>query len=425
MNDAPQSASTDTSEPQGSGAPMPLWEFIALAASLMALNALAIDIMLPALGLIQDDFGFTNDNDRQLVIIIYLMSFGASQLVFGPLTDRFGRRRVLMITLLLYVIAGLACVFVPTYGSLLAARVLQGIGAGATRVVSTSIVRDLYSGRLMAKIMSMVMMVLMAAPMVAPAIGQGVLLVFGEWRAVFWSLAIYGGIVMVWSYVRLPETLPASARKAIDLKNMLAAYKEILSHRIVCGYVLASGFIYGGLFSYIASTEQIFSDIYDAGLAFPIYIGAAALVMSLANMVNSRLVMSWGMRKLSHTAMIGFTCISLLHALTSTLGVTQFAVFYTFVLTSFFCLGFIGANFSAIAMQPLGALAGTAAAVLGFATTSFAGAIGWILGQTYDGTTAPVFFGHALLGASAIVSVLFVERGRLFQTAEAPAGDFK
>ena len=245
--------------------PLPVWELVCIVAGLMALNALAIDIMLPALSDMQAYFQLSNENAQQRVVVVYVVGLGLSQLFYGPLTDRFGRKPVLGWALLVYIIAALACLIAPSFELLLLARFIQGASAGATRVVATTIIRDFYSGRRMAEIMSVVMLIFAAAPILAPSIGLGVLSLFGNWHSVFLALAIYAFIVAVWSMVRLPETLKPENRTALRPDTIFKSYKSVFTNRISIGYMLASAFIFANLFSYIAASEQIYSDVFGIG----------------------------------------------------------------------------------------------------------------------------------------------------------------
>src|SRR6185295_18438584 len=223
---------------------------------LMATNALAIDIMLPALPQMGADFAVHEENDRQLVIVAYMLGFGVSQLFYGPLTDRFGRRRVLFISLACYAVAALLCIYAPTFEFLLAARLFMGASAGGSRVIAVSAARDLYVGREMAKVMSLVMMVFMSAPIIAPYLGQ-LMLKVADWHGIFWALGAFGIIMFVWVLTRMPETLPPERRVPLNVPTMLTNYWKVICTRDSFGYTVASGFIFGGLMSYISASEQL------------------------------------------------------------------------------------------------------------------------------------------------------------------------
>ncbi|MEZ5938129.1 MAG: multidrug effflux MFS transporter [Hyphomonadaceae bacterium] len=408
-------SSTETPPAEAARPAISQAEFIVMAALLMATNAMAIDIMLPALADIGSTFNLTSENDRQLVVVAYMMGFGVSQLFYGPITDRFGRRRVLFVSLVCYAITSAACAFAPSFETLILARVLQGTAAGGSRVIAVSAARDLYAGRRMAKVMSLVMIVFMAAPILAPSIGQ-LVLIFTDWRGIFWALVAFSMVMLVWVFLRLPETLPPDRRNSLDLKVIGANYLKVLTTRESCGYMIASGMLFSGLMSYISSSEQLYHEVYHTGDAFPLWFAGAALAMSCSNIINSRLVERLGMRRMSHGALLAFVVVSAVHALLALNGLAPFPVFYTLIILTFFAIGFQGPNYNAIAMEPLGRLAGSGAALIGFASSFVAALVGGFIAQHFDGTTTPIFIGHALVGLGALTAVLVTERGRLFQS---------
>lgn len=394
--------------------PLPLAEFVALTAMLMALNALAIDIMLPALPQMGADFHVAQENDRQLIIISYMLGFGVSQLFYGPLTDRFGRRSVLFISLACYTVAAVMCVFAPTFELLIAARVFMGASAGGSRVIAVSAARDLYVGRQMAKVMSLVMIVFMSAPIVAPFFGQLMLKVM-SWHGIFWLLAIFGMVMFLWVLVRMPETLPLDRRVPLNIPTMFRNYSKVIRTREALGYTIASGFLFGGLMSYISSSEQLYHEVYDTGDWFALWFAGAAIAMSISNLINSRLVERLGMRRISHAALIGFVIVSVIHAALALMGPVPFPIFYTLVILAFFMIGFQGPNYNAIAMEPLGALAGSGAALIGFASSFVSASIGGLVARQFDGTITPIFLGHVVVGTLALVTIFITERGKLMQ----------
>ena len=298
------------------------------------------------------------------------------------------------------------------------ARFIQGASAGATRVVATTIIRDFYSGRRMAEIMSVVMLIFAAAPILAPSIGLGVLSLFGNWHSVFLALAIYAFIVAVWSMVRLPETLKPENRTALRPDTIFKSYKSVFTNRISIGYMLASAFIFANLFSYIAASEQIYSDVFGIGASFPFWFAGVAGCMAISNLTNSKLVRSVGMRRLSHTALLVMLIANILHALLSISGHETFVSFYILMVISFLAMGFVGANFNATAMEPLGRIAGTGSALYGFTTTFGSGVIGGWIASFYDGTTGPLFVGNALALGAAFSIICLTERGRLFSSSQ-------
>ena len=280
-------------------------EFVALVAAIMAVNALAIDSMMPALALIGHDLGIVAENDRQWVITAYMLGFGAAQLVYGPLADRYGRKPILKISLSIYIVFSVLSALSVSFEMMLAARVFQGIGAAASRVLVISIVRDRFSGRQMARVMSLAMIVFLAVPILAPSLGQLILLV-APWRWIFGGLAVFGAAVMVWIVMRLPETLHPEDRLPLSLPAIARAFKVSLTTRMAVGYMLAMTLVLGGLFGFINSAQQVFVDVFDEPLTFTLNFAVIAGFMALASLTNARIVGKLGTRRVSHTALIGF-----------------------------------------------------------------------------------------------------------------------
>jgi DHA1 family bicyclomycin/chloramphenicol resistance-like MFS transporter len=390
-----------------------------MVAALSALNALAIDIMLPALPDISREFALTNDNDRQLVVICYVALFGVAQLVYGPLADAFGRRSVLIYALGIYLIGSVLCVVAPSFELFLAARCLQGVGAAATRVIATAVVRDLHEGRRMAQIMSMAMTVFMIIPIIAPGIGQLILFV-APWRWVFGFLLIYALAILAWMMIRLPETLHPENRRAFRPRQIAGAYAEVLRERQTVGYMIASTFMTACLFGYVTSSEQIYVDVFGLGPLFPVAFASVAIALSFGTFLNSRIVMRLGMRRISHTVAIVSTLVAALMVVLAANGaMSLWAFLVTFGLVFAF-FGLMSSNFSALAMEPVGRVAGSASALFGAVTASGGAVLGGLLARAFDGTTLPFSLGLLLLGLATIAAVLWTERGRLFTAPNAP-----
>lgn len=399
--------------------PMPRWEFIALAAALMALNALAIDIMLPALQQIGASLGVEDENHRQFVITAYIAGFGIAQLFFGPLSDRFGRRPPLLIGLVVYIAAALGAAFAPSFAALLILRLVQGFGAAATRVITVSIVRDTFGGRAMAEVMSLIFMVFMIIPVIAPGIGQLVML-FSEWHMIFVVMAVIAAAFTAWTVFRLPETLHPEYRRAFNFRTVASGFRIVLTNRVSLCYTLATTFIFGALFGFINSAQQIYVGIYGLGVWFPAVFAAIAGMMAVSSFLNARLVGRFGMRKLSHGALVGFIVITTLWFVLSLFGQLPIYVFIPIFAAAMLHFGWIGSNFNSIAMEPLGHLAGTASSVQGFMQTVGGGVIGATIGQLFDGTTTPLAAGFCAVSIVGLIFVLIAERGKLFQAHHLP-----
>ena len=395
-------------------------EFVALIAMMMALNALAIDAMLPALPAIGDALGVASENGRQWVITAYLLGFGVAQIVYGPLADRFGRKPILMIGLALYVVLSLLAAFSPTFELLIAARVGTGIGAAALRVLAVSIVRDRYSGRTMARVMSLSFLVFLGVPILAPALGQLVLTV-APWRGVFGVLATAGTAFAIWAAIRLPETLHPEDRMPIQTGRIASAFRLALTNRRSIGYTLAITAISGALFGFINSSQQIFFDVFHEPGLFTVLFGAVAGGIAIASLLNARLVERLGSRLISHTALLGFITMSAIHAAVAVSGHETIWTFAVLQALTMFCFGFIAGNFGSMAMEPMGHIAGTASSAQGFISTTGGATLGFLIGQQFNGSTVPMTTGFVLLGLAALVFVLFAERGRLFRARNLPA----
>lgn len=395
-------------------------EFVCLIALMMALNALAIDSMLPALPHIGADLNVATDNDRQWVVTAYLLGFGGAQLFYGPLADRFGRKPVLLFGVGVYVVFSLLATLAPTFDTLILARIGQGLGSACTRVLAVSIVRDRYEGRTMARVMSFSFLVFLGVPILAPSLGQLIMLV-GPWRWIFAGLGLIGVALIVWATLRLPETLKPEDRLPIQFKRLTAAYKIALTDRTAVGYTLAMTAITGALFGFINSSQQIFADVFQAEAAFPAIFALIAGGIAVASIVNARLVVKLGSRKISHTALIGFTAISAVHAGVAISGHESIWTFAVLQTLTMFCFGLLAGNFGAMAMETMGKIAGTAASIQGFISTIVGSLLGFAVGQQFNGTTIPMSVGFTVFGLIALGCVLFAERGRLFRAHHTPS----
>ncbi len=399
---------------------IPKWEFVMMMASLLALNALAIDTMLPALEAVGDYYHVSNENDQQLIVFAYIFGFGFPQLVFGPLSDSYGRKGLLQLCLIGFTIAGAACMFATSFAMLLAFRFIQGIFAAGFRVIATSIIRDLMAGRAMASTLSLVFTVFMIAPIIAPALGTAVL-TYADWHWTFGILAVSGTIMLVWTFFRLPPTLPKHMRRPLNLAGNIEAYKTVLTTRVAFGYMFASGVVFGALFSFVAASEQIFDEVFGRGDELWIWFAVVAAGLGVASLTNSKIVERFGMRRISHTVLVLFVIISIANLIAAYLSGQNFWVFLTLFTLGFACFGMMGANFSSLALEPLGKIAGTAAAVYGFATSTLSAVIGWLIASQFNDTAYPMLIGFVLMGLTSLAIVLWTEKGKLFGVGEGKA----
>lgn len=369
--------------------------------------------MLVALPHIATSYALTDPNDRQLVITSYLLGFAVGQPVCGPLSDRFGRKPVLTGGVLLFCVGAIGALLAPTFTSLLLSRALMGLGAAAPRIMAVSIVRDRFSGRGMARVMSFVMMVFIIIPVVAPGFGA-VILLTGNWHLIFGALLAAGLLLIAWAGLRLPETLPANKRRPLSVASLVSAAVTVVTTRQTVGYTIGMGVMFGALMTYIGSAQQVFMDVYSLTTeTFPIVFGLVASIMVVASLVNARLVERVGMRKVSHIALLGFVAAGVVMAAFGFPGHPPLAALIVFLMVSFFCFGLITPNFNALAMEPLGQIAGMGSSLTGFYSTAAGAAFGWIAGQAFDGTVRPLIMAFTSFGVLTLVCVLVTERGRL------------
>ena len=393
---------------------MGLVEFVALVASLMALTALGIDSMLPALPAIGRSFGLVSENERQFVITAFLIGFGVAQLVHGPVADRFGRRPVLAGALAAYMVANGIAAVAGSFPLFLVARFIGGTAIAASRVVTIALVRDVYAGRAMARIMSLAFMVFMAAPILAPAFGQAILLV-GSWRLIFWGIAVASAVVLVWFWVRMPETLHEADRMSLSPARVLAGWRTTVTDRVSFGYTLAATALIGALYGFLNSVQQIVFDVLKVPHLLIFVFAGTAATMAVTNLFNSRIVMRLGMRMISHSALTVLIGISVVHLVVAATGHETLASFTVLQALCMACFALANSNFSSMAMEKMGHIAGTASSVQGFITVTLGAVVGALIGQAFDGTTVPLFASYAVLSCLAMVIVAVVERGRLFR----------
>ena len=415
MNSASNPAMPFTnSKLPGSGPRPGSREIVAMLAGLMALNAFAIDAMIPALPAIGVDLGVAADNDRQLVVVAYMFGFGSTQLLWGPLADRFGRKPVLAVGVLLYVAFAFLCAFAWSFPLLVAGRIAMGASAAVTRVLVVTMVRDLFEGEEMARTMSLVFMVFMLVPVLAPSVGQGILLV-GPWRAIFGVLGVYGMLMALWSWRRLPETLHPEYRRSLRFGEIGSAMWATLRERQSLGYTLALTVTFGALTAYIASVQQIIFDAFKAPGAIGIAFAAIAAPMALTSWLNSRVVGIYGMRRVGHGGTIAFAAITLVHAVIAAAGFETLTLFIILQGLAMAAFAFTSSNLSTLAMEHMGPIAGTASSVQGAIGTIGGAAIGLGIGRAFDGTALPFLIGMAICAALALVAVAVTEPRRLLE----------
>lgn len=389
-------------------------EFVVLMAMSMALQALAIDAMLPALAGIAQDLAVTDPNQRQLIVGIFLIGGGIGALIPGSLADRYGRRPVLLAGLVIYVVLSLGCALVTDFTTLLVLRAAQAIGSAGLSVLPSAIIRDRHGGDAMARQMSTITVIFMLVPMVAPSIGLLVLLV-ASWRWIFALLAAMSVILGLWVWFRLEETLDPANRQPIRPMTIATNMVTAASDRGSFGYVIGGGLILGALFGYVNCAQQLVGEHFGAGTWFPLIFGATALCMAFASFFNSRIVERFGARRVSHAAVLISLTLSALQVWNASRPGETLLEFMPVIALNICMVGFIGANFSSIALQPFAHMAGAASSVQAFLRMLIGSGLGMVIGLAYDGTALPLALSFLGCGLSALGLVLWSEHGRLFR----------
>lgn len=379
-------------------------EFVALVALTTSLVAMSIDTMLPALGDIARDLALVDPNDRQLVLTAFFGGLSVGQLVFGPVSDSIGRKPALYTGIALFVLGGTCCALAPNFWLLLAGRVVSGFGAAGPRIVAVAVVRDQHAGRGMARVMSFVSSIFILVPVVAPALGQAVLLV-ASWRTIFWVLVLAGLLNVLWFGARQPETLPHERRRRLSLPAVARAGAEVFRHPLTLGYTLATGFVFGAFLNYLNTSQQVFQEQYGIGKLFPLYFGSLAACIGLASVTNAQLVMRLGMLRLARAAVCVECVLSTLFFLATIAlgGHPPLWMLMACMALCFFCNGILFGNYNARALEPMGHIAGVAAAVTGCLSSALGVAFGTPLGRVYDGTVSPIIGGFVLSSMAALL----------------------
>lgn len=393
------------------------WEFIFLTALLTSIIAMSIDIMLPALPLIGESLQVADVNSRQFVIISFTLGFAIFQLFFGPITDRYGRRPILLGGMLVFIATSFFCATAQDFETLLIGRFVQGIGAAAVRVVVAAIVRDCFSGNAMGRVMSFSFTAFMAVPVIAPIIGQLVSVNFG-WRWIFSGLGAVGVLITIWSSTRLKETMHEEDRLSLDIASLWSAAKEVCTNRIAAGYTLASTLTSIGLFAYIVLVQQVYGELYGLGGWFPLAFAIGAVGIAIASVVSGNVVNHYGIRFMAHLSMCVFAFSGMVLFILCLFGNPPFWVTYTLIFFAMVGFGVLQGNIGAISMEPLGHVAGMASSIIGVFSTTVGVVAGGAIGYSYNGTVLPLGFAFGVFGLAALLVVFWTERGKLFQRNE-------
>jgi DHA1 family bicyclomycin/chloramphenicol resistance-like MFS transporter len=385
-------------------------EFVALMGMLTALVALSIDMILPALPAVGATLAVRHANDVQFVVSLLFLGFGFGQFLYGPVSDSVGRKPAVYFGLGLFSAGCLLALTAQTFPVMLVGRVLQGLGVAGPRTMTIALVRDRFEGHVMARVMSFVMAVFILVPVIAPSLGQAVLGVAG-WRAVFGLYLALALVVTVWFGWRQEETLPAARRRPFSGADIARAGREVLTHRVALGYTVAAGLVYGAFIGYLSSVQQILQQQYALASRFPLYFSMLAISLGAASLCNARLVGRYGMRPLAASALGLVAAVSIPFAgvVISQAGHPPLWSLMLYLLATFFGIGLLFGNLTALAMQPLGHIAGTGAAVVGGLSTLISLALGTAIGQSYDGTVVPLVSGFAILSVLAMLAMAWAQ----------------
>lgn len=383
-------------------------EFVALMASLMSIVALSIDALLPALPEIGEALNVKNPNDNQLLITMIFLGLGFGQLIFGPLSDSFGRKPIVYIGFFVFIVASIICVTTKSFEIMILGRILQGVGLSSPRSLTLSMIRDSYSGNYMAKIISIVVMFFILIPVIAPSLGQLLINLF-NWQSVFYFNLIFGVGIMTWFWLRQPETLPKEKRTEFSLNLFINGTKEFFKHKDAVAFTFVSGFITGSFMVYLSTSQQIFQEQYDLADMFPYIFASLAISVGLATFMNSKLVVKYGMLRISYIATIAYAAISIIYVVLFWSGNNpSIGILIGFFALQFFAVGFLFGNLRALAMEPLGHIAGIGAAINGFISTVMAVPIANYIGGFVKTSVLPLFIGFSIFGIlSVLVFVLF------------------
>ena len=391
-----------------------------MMAMLTALVALSIDMVLPALPAIGEALGVERSNDNQLILVFLFFGFGIGQLIYGPMSDNTGRKPAVYAGLALYIAGCILALLARNFPMMLAGRFLQGVGVAGPRTMTIALVRDKFEGRSMAQVMSFIMTVFILAPVIAPALGQALLAVSG-WRAIFGVYLTLAITICAWFGLRQEETLARDRRIPFSAGRIAEAFRGVLTTRLSLGYTIATGFIFGSFMGYLNSAQQVLQELYGLGPQFPIYFSIVALSLGSASFMNARLVMHHGMRRLATLAFRMVAILSFLFlAIAWTMdGVPPLWSLMTYLLVSFFFYGLLFGNLNAMAMQPLGHIAGTGAAVIGAMSTLMSLVLGTVIGQLYNATIFPMVGGFAAMSVLGILSMRWAEAGSVAPDVDA------
>ena len=380
-------------------------------ALLMSLAALSIDSVLPALVQIGDSLGAHSRNSSQLILSVFFLGLAAGQMLYGPLSDSFGRKKAIYLGISIFIVGSITSLLATNFTMMLAGRVLQGFGISACRVITLAMIRDKLEGREMARVMSLITMFFIMVPAIAPSLGQ-LMLIYGNWRGIFVLVLVAGITGLIWLFLRQPETLAKEKRLAFSFATITAGILETLKNRSSHSYMVASGIIFGAFIGYLSSAQQILQIQYKLGDAFSLYFGGLAIALGVSSFFTSKLVMRFGIEKLSFFSLIVLSISSLLFYVYAhgVEGHPALALFMGYLAVAFFSFGVLFSGFSTLAVQPLGHIAGVATSIISSIQTLLSVAVGGLIGQCYNGTVLPLVLGFFLCALTSLLIMLYVRR---------------
>jgi MFS transporter, DHA1 family, multidrug resistance protein len=381
-------------------------EFTILVAFMMSITAISIDAILPALGAISQDIHLVHANQAQYILSAVFLGMALGQLICGPLSDAIGRKKILYAGISLFLCGSVVCFLAQDIETILIGRFLQGLGVAGPYVSAISIVRDKFSGREMAKIMSFVMLIFITVPALAPSLGQAILFL-ASWRYIFVLYIFYSVAIGLWIFLRLEETLPAENRIPFTVRGFVNGFKEVISNRVTMSFTVCMGLLFGGFVGYLNSSQQIFQVMFNTGKMFTVYFGVLAALFGAASLVNSQLVEKWGMHYISKRAIIGIILSSVLFLGLHRVADIQLWMFMLYASAIFFCFGLVFGNINALAMEPMGHVAGIASAIIGSVSSILSMIIGTSIGQMFNNTVVPVTTGFLIMSSLAMMVMQF------------------
>ncbi len=380
-------------------------EFIALIAMLFSTIALSIDAMLPALTQMGAELSPLEPENATLVVGIFVLGMGVGTFFAGPLSDAYGRKIIILLGFAFYTLGALWAGLATDLEGVLAGRFLQGLAVAGPRIASLAMVRDLYSGEKMASIMSFAMTVFALVPAIAPSMGQAVMNLFG-WRAIFFSFAIFALVGSLWLGLRQPETHPREKRKPLSARTIWSALKECFANRVFRFSVATQMMVYSALFSIVSMVQPVYAQTFDMEARFPLFFAASALLSMPASVINGKLVLKFGMRILIKSALIGIAATSTIALALWLSGAMNVWVFFAWTTTLFLSIGFVFGNLNALAMEPLGHIAGMAASISSAVATVGAAAFAMPISLSFDGTPLSLLIGVLVFQMIALMLML-------------------